>query len=230
LGHGAALDRALDELVAMPGGPPGVIVLIQRGRHVTVHAAGAAKVGAGSLPRATDHMRIASVSKVFSGAVALALVAKRRLSPEDTIGELLPDLPLSWHQASSRQLLNHTSGLPDFTASTEFVEAVIASPTSPPPPRALLEFVADQPLGFAPGSQFRYSNSDNIAVALMIEAVTGKTYAQALRRQALRPLRPRDTGLPSGVELPDPFIHGYVLADPGKPEDVSEVVAFGGWA
>ncbi|MGH6919089.1 MAG: serine hydrolase domain-containing protein, partial [Geminicoccaceae bacterium] len=227
-GRGTELDHALRELVGMPGGPPGAIVLIQRGGHVTAHTAGVAEIGTERPLRATDHMRIASVSKAFVAATALSLVANDLLSLEDTIGERLPDLPEAWHPVTLRQLLNHTSGLPDFTARNEFAKAVTGSPTSAPPPRALLDFVADEPL--RPGSQYRYSNTDNIVVGLMVEAVTGSSCAEALHRQALRPLRLGRTSLPSDADLPEPFIHGYAPADSGKPEDVSKVIAFGGWA
>jgi D-alanyl-D-alanine carboxypeptidase len=211
---GAELERALQELVDMLGGPPGVIVLIKRGRHLEVHTAGVAEVGDAHPPRTTDHMRIASLSKAFSGATALSLVASGLLSLEDTIGRHLPALPESWHRITLRQLLNHTSGIPDFTASEEFVDAVIESPTSAPPPRALLEFVANEPLGFTPGSEFRYSNSDNIVVGLMVEAATGSTYDRALRRQVLQPLRLRSTSLPADVDLPS---RSSTAMRPGTP-------------
>jgi D-alanyl-D-alanine carboxypeptidase len=142
------LGRALQELVDMPGGPPGVIVVIAQGRHLVVHTAGVAELGTERAPRPRDHMRIASVSKAFSAATVLSLVADDLLSLGDTIGRHLPDLPEHWHRITLRQLLNHTSGIPDFTAGNEFVDSVIESPTSAPPPRALLEFVADEPLGF----------------------------------------------------------------------------------
>jgi D-alanyl-D-alanine carboxypeptidase len=222
------LDRALQQLVAMPGGPPGAIVLIQRGRHLRVHTAGVAQIGTERPLRATDHMRIASVSKAFVAATALSLVGDDLLSLEDTIGERLSNLPEAWHPVTLRQLLNHTSGLPDFTARNEFFEAVGGSPTSAPPPCALLDFVVDEPP--RSGSQYRYSNSDNIVVGLMVESVTGSSCAEALHRQALRPLQLGRTSLPSDVDLPEPFIHGYAPEDSGEPEDVSKVIAFGGWA
>ena len=79
-GTDAALDRALEELVAMPGGPPGVIAIVQRGQHREVHSFGVRNLK-GDLPmRANDRMRIASTSKAFSGAVALSLVSKGTLS------------------------------------------------------------------------------------------------------------------------------------------------------
>jgi CubicO group peptidase (beta-lactamase class C family) len=76
----SALDRGLDALVATRGGPPGAIAIVQRGDEVTVHAAGVARVGSPAPPRATQPMRIASVSKAYNGAAALALVARGALS------------------------------------------------------------------------------------------------------------------------------------------------------
>jgi D-alanyl-D-alanine carboxypeptidase len=94
-------------------------------------------------------MRIASVSKAFSGATALALVTDGLLSLDDTIGDLLPDLPGAWHAVTLGQALHHTSGLPDYTSSEAFVETLLASPEHAPPPGGLLGFVADQVLAFA---------------------------------------------------------------------------------
>src|SRR5919112_2319398 len=113
-GADAALDRALEELVAMDGGPPGVIAIVQQGSHREVHSFGVRNLK-GALPiRANDHMRIASAAKAFSGAVALSLVSDGKLSLHDTIGERLPELPEDWWGVTLRQLLNHTSGIPDF--------------------------------------------------------------------------------------------------------------------
>ena len=122
----AALDQALAELVAMPGGPPGAIVVVQRGSDRSVHAAGVAEVGSDTAPGVDDHMRLASVSKAFSGAAALALVDEGVLSLDDTIGQRLPDLPAAWHDVTLRQLLDHTSGLPDYSSTAAFGAAVTA--------------------------------------------------------------------------------------------------------
>jgi D-alanyl-D-alanine carboxypeptidase len=225
----AALDRALKRLVAMPGGPPGVISVVQRGEQIRVHRAGVADVETRRRPRGSDHMLIASTAKAFSGAVALSLVQKGVLSLDDTIAERLPSLPAAWGAVTLGQLLNHTSGVPDFSASPAFQQAVGESLTVAPPPAQLLEYVADEPLAFTPGSRYEYSNSDNIAVGLMVQAVTGQPYEQQLAEQVYGPLGLTQTSLPAGPEVPAPFIHGYAREGNGPPEDVSEVIA-GGWA
>ena len=171
-------------------------------------------------------MRIASAAKAFSGAVALSLVSKGVLSLNDTIGELLPDLPEDWHAVRLRQLLNHTSGILDFSLDEGFTDALIASPKNPPPPEELLSFVEDKPLKFDPGSRYEYSNSDNIIVGLMVEAATNRSYESQLQKYVFGPLGLTETSLPVGANLLKPFIHGY---DPSQtpPEDVSEIIAAG---
>lgn len=226
----AALDRALKELVAMPGGPPGVIAIVQRGKHLGVHRFGVANLRTDEPMRIDDHMRVASVAKAFSGAAALALVSKGRLSLADKIGKWLPYLPKGWHAVTLRELLNHTSGLPDFSKDASFQEAVSAHPKKAPPPRKLLSYVEDKPLNFKPGTRYEYSNSDNIAVGLMIQAATKDTYENQLKKQVLGVLGLHRTSLPAGPKLPKPFIHGY-NNDPSQhpPEDLSEILA-AGWA
>lgn len=185
----------------------------------------------GRQPRANDHMRVASVAKAFSGATALALVKRRRLSLDDTIGARLTGLPAAWSEVTLRQLLGHTSGIPDFSQTDRFREALLASLQTPPPPRALLSYVDDPGPKFPPGSRYSYSNSDNIIVGLMCEAVTGRRYEDVLRRLVLDPLGLNGTSLPNGSEMPVPYLHGYDLAPSEPPEDVSTIVAAGwSWA
>ncbi|MFE9442311.1 serine hydrolase domain-containing protein [Streptomyces sp. NPDC006602] len=225
------LQRQLDQFVRSPGGPPGIIAVLRRGDDKHILRAGVADLATGRPPRAHDHMRIASTAKAFSGAVALTLVDHRALRLDDTLRKRLPRLPSAWGSVTLRQLLNHTSGLPDYTEDPAFIEELTADPRHHFDSRRLLDYVADEPLRFPPGSRYRYSNSDNIAVALMAEAATGTTYERLLRELVYEPLRLRDTSLPQGYRLPEPYLHGYDVTPPGPPEDVSEILgASGVWA
>nr|WP_053640957.1 MULTISPECIES: serine hydrolase domain-containing protein [unclassified Streptomyces] len=226
-----ALQKRLDDLVATSGGPPGAIALMQVGDRTTVHRAGVADTRTGRPPRADEYMRLASVSKAYSGAVALRLVDRHRLGLDDTIGRRLPALPKAWHEVTLRQLLSHTSGLPDFSTAPAFLEILTADPRHRFDSRRLLDFVADRNLLFPPGSRYAYSNSDNIAVALMAEAVTGRPYERLLEQLVYRPLDLRQTLLPQGYRMPRPYLHGYDVTPPAPPEDISEALgASGVWA
>ncbi len=222
----ARLDAAMRALVAAAGGPPGIVVVVQRPGDVDTHTAGVADVTTGRAPNADDHTRIASVSKAFSGAAALALVSRRVLSLDDTIGKWLPKLPRPWRSVTLAELLNHTSGISDFSDNPDFIEALIDSLLVAPPPVKLLSY-ADRKLEFTPGSEYHYSNSDNIVVGLMIEAATHKHYEDELQSLVFNPMGLHDTSLPSGAAMPTPFIHGYKVSPPAAPEDVSEQFAAG---
>jgi D-alanyl-D-alanine carboxypeptidase len=229
---GATLKRVLKRLTKIPTGPPGAIAIVQRhGERRMVVKTGFGNLAPTERPHPTDHMRIASVSKAFSGAVALALVSEGRLTLDTTIGERLPDMPSQFLGVSLRDLLNHTSGIPSYTTDPAFQADLGANPQAQFSHRALIDYVADDPLKFAPGTSYAYSNTDNIIVALMAEAATGETYENLLATRVLAPLGMHDTTLPSDSAIPEPFIHGYDIGEDTPPDDVSNALGMSSvWA
>lgn len=176
-------------------------------------------------------MRIASVSKAFSGAVALRLVQDGRLGLDDTIGTRLPTLPAVWSGVTVRQMLNHTSGLPDYTTSDGFFRQAQRNPRGTVAPSTIIDWVRGQPLVFVPGSRYAYSNTDNIVVALIAEAVTGKSYATLLREIVFVPAKLRRTSLPTGISMPKPTLRGYGVEAGSRPQDVTTALSpTGAWA
>ncbi len=126
------VNRSLKALVQTDGGPPGAIAIIQRkGERRRVIKAGYGDLMPFERPQPNDHMRIASVAKAFSGAVALALVDEGRITLDTTIGERLPDLPAAWHAVTLRQLLHHTSGVPDYTTRSRLPGRLRRRPAAP---------------------------------------------------------------------------------------------------
>jgi len=220
------LTDAVNELAATGGGPPGVIVVVQHGAASQTFSAGVADLDTGAPPEATDAMRLASVAKAFSGAAALALVSQGRLSLDDTVGKWLPTLPSTWSGITLRQLLDHTSRIPDFSRQKAFAQALTANLQQPPPPVDLLSSVEGLPLLTVGGDGYSYSNSDNIIVGLMVQAATGQPYEAVLQSDVFGPLGLTQTSLPSDSALPAPFIHGYDIEPPGA-EDVSTLFAAG---
>jgi D-alanyl-D-alanine carboxypeptidase len=119
--------------------------------------------------------------------------------------------------------------LPDFIHNKDFVAALTKSPGHAPSPATLLSYIRNDPLVFRPGTQYAYSNSDNIAVGLMIEAATGQRFEQVLQQRVLDPLGLRDTSLPADDAMPEPIIHGYDVLPSGDFEDTTFGIA-AGWA
>lgn len=229
----AAVQRGLQHLVAAPGGPVGAIATLYRNGRTTVLRAGRADAARPGAPRLGDHMRIASVAKAFSGAVVLHLVQDGLLGLDDTIGQRLPGMmPADWSAVTVREMLNHTSGLPDYTRSTGFREQATKDPRGYVSPRQIIDWVRQDRLAFTPGSTYEYSNTDNIVVALIAQRVTGKSYGQLLSTLVFRPARLTQTTFPTRrISLPAPFIHGYDV-EPGKePQDVTSFLSpSGAWA
>ena len=237
VGHAAAttdatVQRGLNQLVAARGGPPGAVATLYRNGHMTVLRAGRADVSRPGAPTATQHMRIASIAKAFSGAVALHLVQEGRLSLDDMIGQRIPSLPKAWASVTVRELLNHTSGIPDYTQSKRFATQAGAHPRAYVTPTGIIDFVRSDRLAFAPGSRYAYSNTDNIIVGLIAQSVTHTPYPTLVRRIVFNPAGLTQTTFPTRrITLPDPFIHGYVVSPGEAPSDVtSSLSPSGAWA
>jgi D-alanyl-D-alanine carboxypeptidase len=214
------LQAALEKLVEIKGGPPGVSVVLVRGNREKFVEAGVADVDTGKPFTRRKHMRIASVSKAFSGAVALSLVDQGLLSLDDTIASRLPSLPAAWGSVTLRQLLGHTGGVPSYTTDPAFQQYFGEHLHGDITLLELVDFVRDKPLEFTPGTGYHYSNTDNIIIALMAEAATGTPYVDLLRQEVERPLGLRETDLPRGFKIPKPLIRGYDTLP--KIEDLTE--------
>jgi D-alanyl-D-alanine carboxypeptidase len=229
----AAVQRLLDRLVGTPGGPIGAIVTLYREGRTTVLRAGRADTARPGAPRLGDHMRIASISKAFTGAVVLHLVQEGRLGLDDTIGRRLPGLmPHAWSMVTVREMLNHTSGLPDYTQSDGFRMQAMTNPRGYVSPMAIIGWVREEGLMFTPGSRYEYSNTDNIVVGLIAQKVSGQRFGQLLSTLVFGPAGLRQTSFPTRrISLPTPFMHGYDV-EPGKPpQDVTTFLSpSGAWA
>jgi D-alanyl-D-alanine carboxypeptidase len=222
------LQHRVESIVDSKGGPPGIAMLISRGRRKEFFSAGTA--GGGLAPAPGLHFRIASVSKGFNAYLAAKLVGFG-LPFETTLGRWIPGTLPAGEAVTMRQLLQHTSGLPEYIRAPAFVEQLTADPARYFAPTELTAFVRDEPLEFAPGSRYHYSDTDNIAAALIMETATGSPYEKLLGQFVLGHLRMRDTSLPVTATMPRPFMHGYDVEPGKKPEDVSELInPAGAWA
>ena len=174
-----------------------------------------------NVPNTPDtKFRLASVTKQFTAMVILQLVAEGKLKLDDTLVSVLPDYRKdTGSRITVAQLLNHTSGIPNYTNAPDFFSKMSRNPY------AVADFVkqfASGDLEFEPGSKFSYSNSGYYLLGAIIERVTGKTYAQALQERIFTPLGMKDSGydvtatvLPkraSGHELtPEGYVHADYL-------------------
>jgi len=222
------LQRQVEAIVDSKGGPPGIAMLVSRGAHKEFFGAGTA--GGELLPRPDLRFRIASVSKGFNAYVAAKLL-NRGLTFDTTLGSSIPGTLPAAEAVSLRELLHHTSGLADYIKAPAFVEQLTADLTRYFSPTELTGFVREAPLEFTPGTKYHYSDTDNIAAALIEEKATGMSYQQLLSKLVFKPLGMHSSSLPVTEKMLRPFLHGYEVEPGKKPEDVSELLnPAGAWA
>ena len=224
--------KALDDHLAevMGTGIPGVVVLAVGPGFSWERAAGVADAETGA-PLTTDHrFRIGSVTKLFVATVVLQLVGEGVLALDDEVGSIAEGVTL-------RQLLNHTSGLPDYYADLDSVIGPYRTDRAYRPtltPRAALELVHARPRLFPPGTGWSYSGGNYLVLGLIVEDTTGSTLREELRRRIIEPLGLEATDLPDGGPSPAGLARGYLPPDnPLLPEpgpglvDVTDIQPFG---
>jgi D-alanyl-D-alanine carboxypeptidase len=213
-----SLESQLQALVAL--GVPGVVAVTARGEG----AAGVADLEAAE-PMTMEHrFRIGSVTKTFVAVVVLQLVDEGKLSLDDEAAPLVEGVTL-------RQLLNHTSGLPEFYDDLiEVFEPYREDPGYrwPAGERELLAQVLAKPRLFAPGESWSYSNSNYLVLGVLVEAVTDSPLADELRRRIFEPAGLTATEYVPGTNVPG-LARGYLppenpfLPGAGRPLDATDL-------
>jgi len=157
--------------------------------------------------------RLGSVTKQFTAAAILLLQERGQLRVEDPVKKYLPDAPAAWDQITLFNLLTHTSGIPNFTSFPDYRD----SESKPTTPAELVARFRDKPLDFAPGSEFRYSNSGYALLGYLIEKVSGRTYQQFLQQNIFNPLGMQDSGYDSNTQVIENRAIGYHLDANQRP-------------
>src|SRR4051794_32836862 len=165
--EGARLQRALERVTA--AGAPGAIALVRDGDESVGLASGYRDLEQKEPMRPTDRFRVGSVTKTFVATAALELVGEGKLGLDDTVERWLPGLVPNGPKITVRELLNHTSGIFDFTNDRGFIARVLWKPAEAWTPRQLIRTgTAHRPL-FAPGATWSYSNTGYILLGLIVE-------------------------------------------------------------
>lgn len=166
-----------------------------------------------------DRMLAGSVGKTFAAATALQLVKEGKISLDDRIEKYLGTEP--WFarlpnakDITVRQLMNHTSGLVRYEFKDQFTKDLTANPDKIWKPAELVAYLLDEKAPFEAGKGWDYSDTNYIALGMIIEKVTGKKFYDEANRRLLKPLKLNDTLPQDGPKLKG-LIQGY--AGPNNP-------------
>jgi CubicO group peptidase (beta-lactamase class C family) len=206
----AAVRRVADSLAAAfvtSGGAPSVAVAMVRGTDtLTFGAWGKADLENGVAATTRSVYEIGSVTKQFTSAAVMQLVEQGRVGVDDSIGQHLSTLPVAWRGVTVRQLLNHTSGIPSYTDLGQpwfrrFAEEMT--------PDTLVALTAAKPLDFAPGTKWKYNNTGYVILGMLIEKLTGHSWAVDIRERFAVPLGLDDTRACLTTPIIYRRVHGY---------------------
>ncbi|NUQ97028.1 MAG: beta-lactamase family protein [Streptomyces sp.] len=220
--RGAADHDATRKAVqaAVAAGVPGVTLTAK-----DTHGTWSTTAGVGNLktnkPRSPhDRYRVGSITKTFVATVLLQLEAEGRLSLDDKVEKWLPGVVRGHgHDGRAitlRQLLNHTSGVFNYTQDDTFARTYFLKDGffkhryDPKSPADLLAIAMSHKPNFAPGTSWSYSNTNYLLAAMVIEKATGNPYGEEIGHRIINPLHLTGTSVPgTRVTVPQPSSRAY---------------------
>ncbi len=192
LAQAADLDAVREylERTYSTDGPGASVVLMQRGKILHAQGYGMANLELNVPVESDTVFRVGSITKQITAAAIMLLQEDGALAVTDPIDKYLPDYPTHGHMITIEHLLTHTSGIRSYTG----IPGYMGNPVRRDLSIEELVGVFDQlPMEFAPGTQWRYNNSGYVLLGAIIEAVSGKTYAQFVEERITGPLGLTDT-------------------------------------
>ncbi|MCF6467009.1 beta-lactamase family protein [Nonomuraea sp. MG754425] len=226
------LRKAVQEIV--DSGVTGAQLRVNDEHGEWTGSAGVRELGDPAEPPADGHVRIGSNTKTFTAVLVLKLVADGTITLDDPVDDHLPEFGLD-RRITVRMLLQHTSGVFNFTgeyyedgtvapgitwSGREWVDNRFATYR----PEELVRLALSKPARFEPGTDWSYSNTNYVLARLLIERVTGHTYAEEMGRRILGPLGLSGTLVPeTAPDLPEPHAHAYYRYEDAGQERTVDV-------
>ncbi|MDZ4722279.1 MAG: serine hydrolase domain-containing protein [Roseiflexaceae bacterium] len=192
------LSRTIDRYIAdltTNGAFSGAILVARNGQIILANGYGPADGDRNIVNTAKTRFRLASDTKQFTAMATLMLANQGRLKLSDPICNYIDQCPDAWKPILIRHLLNHTSGLYDYTDSLDYD----ATESQPATPQQLVARFRDQPLGFTPGDLYDYCNSGYVLLGLIVERASGMSYPEFIQQNIFQPLGMSESGYDSGA-------------------------------
>ncbi|MFJ1744038.1 serine hydrolase domain-containing protein [Streptomyces microflavus] len=225
-----AVQQSLNALVRDIGTPAALASVKDREGRARTYTAGVGDLTTGAKVPREGQVRIGSNTKTFVAVVVLQLVAERRMSLDAFVDTYLPGLVrgkgIDGRRITVRQLLQHTSGLPEYTSHLGDDARYYA-------PRELLATALRHPADFDPGKSWKYSNTNYVLAGLIVQKVTARPLADEIDRRVIKRIGLRHTYFPApgDASIREPHPHGYYQESAQTPlRDITEMDPSWGWA
>jgi CubicO group peptidase (beta-lactamase class C family) len=190
---------------------PGVTLAVCRDGKITKAAGyGVANVELDVPMKPETVLQTGSVGKQFTSMAIMMLFEEGKLGLDDKITKYIPESPAAWKEVTVRELLTHTSGIPDY-GSEEAVKKGVVDLRKDYTEEQLIQAFAKMPMGFAPGEKWSYSNTGYVLLGIVIRRVTGEFYGDFLQERIFRPLGMTSTQVISEADIVLHRSSGYRL-------------------
>lgn len=223
------VQQGLNALVHTDGLPAALASVKDREGRTRTYTAGVGDLVTGSKVPRDGQVRIGSNTKTFTAVVVLQLVGEGKIRLDAPVDTYVPGLVrgegIDGRDLTVRQLLQQTSGLPNYTnygLRPRYYD-----------PRDLLDIALRHKADFAPGTKWEYSNTNYVLAGLIIQKVTGRPLAQEIDQRIIKRIGLRHTSFPGPGDLTirEPHPKGYDQESAGAPlRDVTETDPSWGWA
>jgi D-alanyl-D-alanine carboxypeptidase len=223
------VQKQLDGLTKQHEFPAALATTTEGNGRTTAYTSGTAELGKYVPVPRNGQVRVGSNTKAFVAAVVMQLVAEKKVELDAPVTKYLPGA-IKDERITVRQLLNHTSGLANYTQhmGLDKFEELRHRYFEP---RELLDIGNAHPPTNEPGAKFKYSNTNYVLLGLLIQKVTGRPVAENVDQRIIRKLNLRDTYWPGVGEqdINGKHPHGYAKTGNGV-EDVTVLDPSWGWA
>lgn len=207
---------------------PGATALVARnGQIIYKKAFGMANLEL-NVPMQADHVfKIGSITKQFTAVAILQLMEQGKLNVQDDITKFIPDYPTHGYTITIEHLLTHTSGIQSYTSMPGFEERMTTAVT----PVEMIQHFRNQPMRFAPGTRWSYSNSNYFLLGYIIEQITGQSYSAYLEENFFKPLGMMNSFYGSDIRIIKNRAAGYAAGEKGfenaRPMSMTQPYAAG---
>jgi CubicO group peptidase (beta-lactamase class C family) len=194
---------------------PGLALAIVRdGKIVKSQGYGLANIELDVAVKPETIFQTGSVGKQFTATAVMMLVQEGKIHLDHPIGKYLPDSPASWNNVTVRNLLTHTSGVPDYESDSLAKKgAAFINLRNDYTEDELFAKFSGLPLDFPPGSKWSYSNSGYVLLGILIHKVAGQFYGDLLQERIFQPLGMTSTRIISEADIIPNRAAGYRLVN-----------------
>jgi CubicO group peptidase (beta-lactamase class C family) len=223
-----ALDARVKAHLQENNIPGGLVAVASRGRILHLKTYGEANVELSAPVTDSTVFEIGSISKQFVTAAIMMQVQDGLLGVDDPIQMYLSDLPSEWVGITIRQLMTHTSGIPDYEEIRTY-DVYRYRMT----PQDVIAIAQSRPMDFEPGTGYYYSNTGYYLLSMIAERVDGHPLGKVLQNRIFGPLRMTQTRLADPEAIIPHRAAGYWVDRRGElinrnPTETSSTLGAGG--